>query len=91
MSEHDLDRLLANLHQELSSIHSVDAETRARLQQLAAQLKPIVEGGTGKLEPAQHHGLRAALTDAMARLEVSHPQAAATIARVMDTLAFYNL
>ena len=92
MSERDLHALLSELHHSLQTVQTVDAETRALLERLSADIKPIVETGpAGPIAGGKASGLRERLDAAMAAVEASHPQLAKTIARVADTLAFYNL
>jgi Domain of unknown function (DUF4404) len=92
MTERDLHALLAELHHSLRDVKSVSAETKARLEQLAADIRPIVEGGPdGAIAGGKAAGLRERLNEVMAAVETSHPQLARALARVADTLAFYNL
>ncbi len=92
MSDRDLHTLLNELHHGLQDAKPVDAQTRALLEQLAADIRPIVEqGAAGPIAGGKASGLRERLDAAMAAVEASHPQLAQTIGRVADTLAFYNL
>lgn len=92
MSDRDLHSLLTELHHGLQDAKPVDAQTRTLLEQLAADIRPIVEqGAAGPIAGGKASGLRERLDAAMAAVETSHPQLALTIGRVADTLAFYNL
>ena len=92
MSERDLHALLTDLHHSLHDATSVSPETKQLLEQLSADIRPIVEGGPdGPIAGGKASGLRERLDVAMAAVEASHPQLAQAIARVADTLAFYNL
>ncbi|HEX8724984.1 MAG TPA: DUF4404 family protein [Gemmatimonadaceae bacterium] len=92
MSERDLHALLTELHHSLHDVKSVSSETHALLEQLSDDIRPIVEQGPGgPIAGGQASGLRERLDAAMAAVETSHPQLAQAIARVADTLAFYNL
>lgn len=92
MSERDLHALLTELHHGLQEAKSVTPETKALLEQLSADIRPIVEQGPGgPIAGGKASGLRERLDAAMAAVEASHPQLAQTISRVADTLAFYNL
>ncbi|HEY5218181.1 MAG TPA: DUF4404 family protein [Gemmatimonadaceae bacterium] len=92
MTERDLHALLAELHRSLRDVTAVDAETKAQLERLAADIRPIAEAGpAGPIAGGTASGLRERLEEAMAAVELSHPQLARTIERVADGLAFYNL
>lgn len=93
MTERDLHALLAELHHSLQDTQAVvDADTKALLEQLSADIRPIVERGPGgPIAGGKAAGLKERLDNAMAAVEVSHPRLAQAIARVADTLAFYNL
>ncbi|HVB31749.1 MAG: DUF4404 family protein [Gemmatimonadaceae bacterium] len=92
MTERDLHALLTALHHDLSQATSVDAPTRALLEQLSADIRPIVEAGPGgPIAGGKPGGLRERLDAAMAAVEASHPALARTLEHVADTLAFYNL
>jgi Domain of unknown function (DUF4404) len=92
MSDRDLHTLLSELHHSLHETTSVSDEIRAMLEQLAADIRPIVEGGPGgPIAGGKAAGLRERLTAAMAAVETSHPALARAIEQVADTLAFYNL
>jgi hypothetical protein len=92
MTERDLHALLTELHHSLQDAQSVTPDTKALLEQLAADIRPIVETGpAGPIAGGKASGLRERLNAAMAAVETSHPQLAQTLERVADTLAFYNL
>lgn len=93
MSDRDLHAQLTELHHALQDVKEAnDARTKAFLDQLAADLRPIVEGGPGgPIAGGKAAGLRERLEAAMAAVEASHPALARAIERVADTLAFYNL
>ena len=74
---------LMDLHSELLAAQSVTPEDRELLQQLAADIRAIVEG-----EPTP---LRQRLAEGVKAFEASHPQLSKTLANVIDTLALYNL
>jgi hypothetical protein len=92
MPDRDLHSLLIELHHGLQDAKPVDAQTRVLLEQLAADIRPIVEqGAAGPIAGGKASGLRERLDAAMAAVETSHPQLAQAIGRVADTLVFYNL
>ncbi|MDE3053367.1 MAG: DUF4404 family protein [Gemmatimonadota bacterium] len=93
MNERDLHGLLTDLHHKLQHpAPPVDGATKSVLDQLSADIHPIIEGGPGgPIAGGKAAGLRERLNAAMAAVEVSHPELAGAIERVADTLAFYNL
>ena len=93
MHERDLHAQLTDIHHKLQEpAPPVEGETKALLDRLSADLHPIIEAGPGgPIAGGKAAGLRERLNDAMAAVEVSHPELAAAIERVADTLAFYNL
>ncbi len=78
-----LHKHLTDLHSELLAARSVTPKDRELLQQLAADIRAIVEG-----KPAP---LRQRLAEGVKAFEASHPQLSKTLANVIDTLALYNL
>lgn len=93
MPPRDLHSQLTDLHHKLQSpAPPVDGDTKAALDRLSADIHPIIEAGPGgPIAGGKAAGLRERLNDAMAAVEVSHPDLARAIERVADTLAFYNL
>ncbi len=85
MSQDELRRTLEHLHAELGRAGGLDAEGRARLQALQAEVRTALDRS-----PAES-SLRARLDDAIIEFETSHPELARRLAAVIDTLAFYNL
>lgn len=93
MSDRDLHAQLTDLHHKLTNAAPpVDGDTKSVLDRLSAEIHPIIESGPGgPIAGGKAAGLRERLNDAMAAVEVSHPELARAIERVADTLAFYNL
>lgn len=92
MNKDDLRARLAALHQELDGVHSVDAETRALLLQLASDIQPIIEP-SGEHAPSAEHtdALKERLAKSIAQVEGEHPKLAQTLTNLVDTMVFYNL
>ena len=84
MKDEQLHELIGTLHTELSAADSVDAESRAMLQQLIKDIEQLaapgenpadsVESATGQLE-------KAAL-----KFESEHPKLSMTLGEIMDAL-----
>jgi uncharacterized protein DUF4404 len=91
MDQRHLHQLLGELHQELLSAGSVDPKSRDLLQHLARDIRAIVDAPPQQTSPAQYHGLRGRLSEAIAQFEASHPRLTTSMERVIDTLAVSNL
>jgi hypothetical protein len=88
MTNHDLSALIRQLHEELTSLDTLDQATREELSLLAADLERA--GGAPQVgEPGS--GLRERLSDGVERLEASHPKLSQTLANLIDALALYGL
>ena len=96
MSKEALRARLAALHQELtghelSRADAVDQDTRALLQQLAADIQPIIESSTAKSELPHPSTIRDRLAQTVTTVEGSHPRLAKTLTDLVDVMVFYNL
>lgn len=81
MSDHDLGRLLAQLHQRLTVATSLDAESRTLLLTVARDIERALARNDGApIAPAQP------LDALAARFEVDHPALAGVLRQIMDTL-----
>jgi len=81
----ELHNLLARLHAELQGSPQLDAQARQQLQELAADLARLGEvGGGGPATPGAHASRLEAL---VARFDGAHPQLAASLRELADTLA----
>jgi len=81
MSNHDLGRLLAQLHERLTHATSLDAESRRLLMTVANDIEQALgRKGGAAIPPAQS-------LDALAvRFEADHPALAGVLRQIMDTL-----
>ena len=82
---------LTDLHSELLAARSVTPKDRELLQQLAADIRAIVESEPPVSPGTAYHPLRQRLAEGVKAFEASHPQLSKTLANVIDTLALYNL
>ena len=64
-------------------------ETRRSLEALVQDLEVVATRPPG--EAAEAEGLQERLTDAVRRLEASHPVLSTTLGNLVDTLAFFGL
>ena len=84
----ELHSLLARLHAELQGSPQLDAQARQQLQELAADLARLGEVGSPGTPGAQATGAHASrLEGLVARFDGAHPQLAASLRELADTLA----
>lgn len=83
MNSTRLQKLLADLHRELSGATSIDPESRKMLDQVLADIREL----TGKAPDEAEEGATAQLQEAALRLEAEHPRLAAALGQLGDTLA----
>lgn len=83
MPERELRERLADLHAELERSPQVDDESRRLLATLADDIHGVLD----RAEHAEHAGLAERLAEAIREFEESHPQLAAAVGRVADTLS----
>ncbi len=84
MDKKHLQSMIENLHRELASADSIDAESRALLQNLAQDAKKLstdedVAGGERETTAGQ-------LQNAALRFESEHPKLAMAVGEVIDAL-----
>lgn len=73
---------LERLHAELSTLESLDDETRASLAEVAADIERILGESN-----AQHTSLPEKIEALTVRFEASHPKLAGVLSEVADALA----
>ncbi len=78
----DLQRNLASLHDALRGAQQLDADERAMLETVLADIRRVLEGSS----PASGSEHGDALEGAAVRLEAGHPGLAGAIRSVLDAL-----
>jgi tRNA C32,U32 (ribose-2'-O)-methylase TrmJ len=78
--------LIRQLHSTLDGASTIDAQDRQQLEQLSADLQALLSE-PGAATRATHQTLMSRLLAAVTRFEVSHPDLAATMGQVSQTLA----
>ncbi len=76
---------LRELQAELDNPAAMDTQERKLLQELATDIKALIDHKEGKLTPASA-SLMSRLQEAALQLEASHPRATVLIGKVVDTL-----
>jgi len=82
---------LKDLHTELIATKPADSASKARLGQLADDVRHTIDAGSGSSAAEAYRGLRQRLADAAAAFQASHPELTAEIEGVIDTLSAHNL
>jgi hypothetical protein len=81
MTDHDLSKLLAQLHQRLTVATSLDAESRKLLLKVAHDIERALARNDGApIAPTQP------LDTLALRFEADHPALAGVLRQIMDTL-----
>lgn len=86
MPDAELRVRLAELHAELEREPSVDDESRRLLAALADDIREVLDR-SDETQEHEHASLGERLADAVREFEESHPQLAAAVGRVADTLS----
>ena len=89
MDKQQLRGRLEQLHAELQETKTLDATDRELLQNLAGDIREILERGDD--HPQQYSSLGERLNDAVAQLEATHPRATMLMRQVVDQLAFMGI
>ena len=89
--EEKLRQTLDDLHSELESAASVDAESRQRLRAAMERIQRVLDSSPGGDSDAADadasaSGIGAELREALARFEASHPRIARAVESLLDTL-----
>jgi hypothetical protein len=87
MADPKLHTVIEEIQSQLASAQGLPPEQRRSLEILVRDLQRLVD------DPAAHEGetLRDRVTDAVRRLEASHPALSTTLGNVVDALAFFGL
>jgi len=81
MTKQSLHNILTGLHNELKDIKSVDENERKLLKALMNDIQDVLN------HSCEHQTLREQLTDAIYKLEKSHPTLVLTMKNVVETLS----
>jgi hypothetical protein len=76
-----LQRLLSELHSQLASVSTIDADARSRLESLLTDLEQALS------EPSKARPQAASLAEMATDFETSHPNLAAALGSIIDALA----
>jgi hypothetical protein len=90
MADPKLRAVVDEIQAQLASAEGLPASHRRSLEELVRDLEALAESpsGPGADETAS---MRDRLTDAVRRLEASHPTLSTTLGNVVDALAFFGL
>jgi hypothetical protein len=89
MSDPRLRDAVAEIRAQLANAESLPATTRHSLEHLVRDLEALT--GPDGIDAEASASLRERTTDAVRRLEASHPTLSTTLGNVVDTLAFFGL
>ena len=90
MSDEKLRAVVEEIQAQLASAEGLTPGTRRSLEELVRDLGALAARPAGP--PAEDdNSIRERLTDAMRRLEASHPVLSTTLGNVVDALAFFGL
>ena len=89
MSDPRLRNVVAEIRAQLASAESLPPGTRRSLEQLVRDLEALA--GPAGIDAESSASLRERTTDAVRRLEASHPTLSTTLGNVVDALAFFGL
>ena len=89
MSDPRLRNVVTEIRAQLASAENLPPATRRSLEQLVRDLEGL--SGPAGIDADSSASLRERTTDAVRRLEASHPVLSTTLGNVVDTLAFFGL
>ena len=89
MSDPRLRSVVEEMRAQLASAEGLPPATRRSLEQLVRDLDALAD--PSGLPPDSSASLRDRATDAVRRLEASHPVLSTTLGNVVDALAFFGL
>jgi hypothetical protein len=90
MSDEKLRAVVDEIQTQLARAEGLSASTRRSLEMLVRDLTALADRPAGE-RAEDGDNLRDRLTDAVRRLEASHPVLSTTLGNVVDTLAFFGL
>jgi hypothetical protein len=88
MPNSKLQAVVSEIRAQLAGAKDLNPETRRSLEALVQDLEVVATRPPGE---AETEGLQERLTDAVRRLEASHPVLSTTLGNVVDALAFFGL
>jgi len=90
MPDEKLRAVVEEIQAQLASAEGLPPGTRRSLEELVRDLGALAARPAGP-PPGDDDSIRERLTDAMRRLEASHPVLSTTLGNVVDALAFFGL
>ena len=84
MDKRQLQAIIEKLHRELASAESVDAETRAQLQEIVQDVEKLA--GDARAAGVRHKSAAGQLENAALRFESEHPKLSMALGEVIDAL-----
>ena len=84
MDKEQLQKILEDLHEELSTLDSIDGSSRALLQQLMGDIQEIVS--KSEPEPEKQANATAQLEAVAVKFKSEHPKLAMAVSEVVDAL-----
>ena len=91
MPDPKLRAVVNEIHDQLASAEGLPSEQRRSLEELVRDLEALLEQPPAAAALEESSPLRDRVTDAVRRLEASHPVLSTTLGNVVDTLAFFGL
>lgn len=90
MSDQKLRTVVDEIQAQLASAEGLHSGQRRSLEELVRDLEALADSPSSAAAEGSA-SLRDRLTDAVRRLEASHPMLSTTLGNVVDTLAFFGL
>lgn len=90
MSDAKLRTVVKEIRGQLAGAQGLSSAARRSLEELVRDLETLMDNPSGAM-PAVGEPLRERVTDAVRRLEASHPTLSTTLGNVIDALAFFGL
>ncbi len=90
MSDPKLRTVVDEIQAQLANAEGLHPDQRRLLEELVRDLEALVDSPSAAAAEGSA-SLRDRLTDAVRRLEASHPVLSTTLGNVVDTLAFFGL
>ena len=91
MADQKLRAVVDEIHAQLASAEGLPPKQRRSLEELVRNLEALLEQPPVATAQDASSPMRDRVTDAVRRLEASHPVLSTTLGNVVDTLAFFGL